>query len=101
VRIQIVYVLLFIADTHIFFRARKFSEKQARFYAAQVFLALEYLHYCSLLYRDLKPENIMIDRNGYLKVTDFGFAKVESDISTFLYIIRKLFSTYRRWKHAP
>jgi len=59
------------------FRARKFSEKQARFYAAQVFLALEYLHYCSLLYRDLKPENIMIDRNGYLKVTDFGFAKVK------------------------
>lgn len=56
-------------------KARKFSEKQARFYAAQVFLALEYLHYCSLLYRDLKPENIMIDRNGYLKVTDFGFAK--------------------------
>ncbi|XP_068154175.1 cAMP-dependent protein kinase catalytic subunit 2 [Drosophila tropicalis] len=56
-------------------KVRKFSEKQARFYAAQVFLALEYLHHCSLLYRDLKPENIMIDKNGYLKVTDFGFAK--------------------------
>jgi len=55
---------------------RKFTEKQARFYAAQVFLALEYLHHCSLLYRDLKPENIMMDKNGYLKVTDFGFAKV-------------------------
>lgn len=58
------------------FRLRKFSEKQARFYAAQVFLALEYLHNCSLLYRDLKPENIMMEKNGYLKVTDFGFAKV-------------------------
>ncbi|XP_023174688.1 cAMP-dependent protein kinase catalytic subunit 2 [Drosophila hydei] len=56
-------------------KVRKFSEKQARFYAAQVFLALEYLHFCSLLYRDLKPENIMLDKNGYLKVTDFGFAK--------------------------
>ncbi|ALC47605.1 Pka-C1 [Drosophila busckii] len=56
-------------------KMRKFSEKQARFYAAQVFLALEYLHHCSLLYRDLKPENICIDRTGYLKVTDFGFAK--------------------------
>jgi len=55
---------------------RKFTEKQARFYAAQVFLALEYMHHCSLLYRDLKPENIMMDKNGYLKVTDFGFAKV-------------------------
>ncbi|KAH8267656.1 cAMP-dependent protein kinase catalytic subunit 2 [Drosophila bipectinata] len=56
-------------------KVRKFTEKQARFYAAQVFLALEYLHHCSLLYRDLKPENIMMDKNGYLKVTDFGFAK--------------------------
>ncbi|XP_017020981.1 cAMP-dependent protein kinase catalytic subunit 2-like [Drosophila kikkawai] len=56
-------------------KVRKFNEKQAKFYAAQVFLALEYLHHCSLLYRDLKPENIMLDKNGYLKVTDFGFAK--------------------------
>ncbi|KAH8294061.1 hypothetical protein KR054_007930 [Drosophila jambulina] len=56
-------------------KVRKFSEKDAKFYAAQVFLALEYMHYCKLLYRDLKPENIMIDKHGYLKVTDFGFAK--------------------------
>lgn len=57
-------------------RVRKFSEKQARFYAAQIFLGLEYLHNLQLLYRDLKPENILIDRKGYLKITDFGFAKV-------------------------
>ncbi|KAI9584625.1 hypothetical protein GQX74_006520 [Glossina fuscipes] len=56
-------------------RVRKFNEKQARFYAAQVFLGLEYMHNVHLLYRDLKPENILIDNNGYLKITDFGFAK--------------------------
>lgn len=58
-------------------RVRKFNEKQARFYAAQVFMGLEYLHQMHLLYRDLKPENILIDKYGYLRITDFGFAKVK------------------------
>ncbi len=72
----------------------KYSEDQARFYAAQVTLAFEYLHYLSLLfyliyilklfyidiiYRDLKPENILFSSDGYLKITDFGFAKVVRD----------------------
>ncbi|KAM7361528.1 cAMP-dependent protein kinase catalytic subunit 2 isoform 2-T2 [Cochliomyia hominivorax] len=56
-------------------KVRKFNEKQARFYAAQVFMGLEYLHKMSLLYRDLKPENILLDNAGYIKITDFGFAK--------------------------
>ncbi|XP_034935496.1 cAMP-dependent protein kinase catalytic subunit beta-like [Chelonus insularis] len=56
-------------------RKGKFPERQARFYAAQVVLALEYLHYCGLVYRDLKPENILLDREGYLKLIDFGFCK--------------------------
>ncbi|XP_058983853.1 cAMP-dependent protein kinase catalytic subunit 2-like isoform X1 [Musca domestica] len=56
-------------------KVRKFNEKQARFYASQVYMGLEYLHGMSLLYRDLKPENILIDSKGYIKITDFGFAK--------------------------
>ncbi|KAK0088070.1 hypothetical protein PV325_013258 [Microctonus aethiopoides] len=57
-------------------RKGKFSEKVSKFYAAQVLLALEYLHYCGLIYRDLKPENILLDCDGYLKITDFGFCKM-------------------------
>lgn len=56
-------------------RVGKFSEDDARFYASQVVLAFEYLHALDLVYRDLKPENLLIDGTGYLKVTDFGFAK--------------------------
>uniref|UniRef100_A0A5K3FSC9 Protein kinase domain-containing protein n=1 Tax=Mesocestoides corti TaxID=53468 RepID=A0A5K3FSC9_MESCO len=54
----------------------KLREDTARFYGSQVVLALEYLHSMDIAYRDLKPENLLIDRRGYLKLTDFGFAKI-------------------------
>lgn len=50
--------------------------EEAVFYAGQVCLMFEYLHSKSIVYRDLKPENLLIDSQGYLKLTDFGFAKV-------------------------
>ncbi|CAK9107127.1 cGMP-dependent protein kinase 1 (cGK 1) (cGK1) (cGMP-dependent protein kinase I) (cGKI) [Durusdinium trenchii] len=55
------------------------SNADSRFYAACVLDALEYLHNRHIVYRDLKPENLMIDRLGYIKVVDFGFAKVVED----------------------
>lgn len=57
-------------------KIKRFEDSAVRFYAAQVTLIFEYLHGKNVIYRDLKPENILIDSDGYLKLTDFGFAKV-------------------------
>lgn len=54
---------------------RCFKEEDARFLAACVLEAFAYLHERSIIFRDLKPENLLIDHHGYLKLTDFGFAK--------------------------
>jgi len=56
-------------------KSRRFENDAARFYAAQVATIFEHLHSKNIVYRDLKPENILISRDGYLKLTDFGFAK--------------------------
>jgi len=48
----------------------------AKFYAAEIVLAMEYLHDKFIVYRDVKPENILLDDRGHIKVIDFGFAKV-------------------------
>ena len=56
-------------------KSQRFPNPLAKFYAAEVILALEYFHSHNLIYRDLKPENILLDRNGHVKITDFGFAK--------------------------
>ena len=57
-------------------RQKRFGKVQASFFAAQVVLMLEHLHSNNVVYRDLKPENLLIDSMGYLKLSDFGFAKV-------------------------
>lgn len=55
---------------------KRLSEDHSKFYAAQVALALGYLHDSKILYRDLKPENILINEDGYIKLADFGLAKM-------------------------
>lgn len=60
---------------------QRFPNPVAKFYAAEVTLALEYLHSKQIIYRDLKPENLLLDRHGHLKITDFGFAKKVPDIT--------------------
>jgi cGMP-dependent protein kinase len=52
------------------------NTSKCRFYAACLVLILEHLHENSIVYRDLKPENLMVDEYGYLKLLDFGTAKV-------------------------
>lgn len=55
---------------------KRFSEQRTRFYSAQVILALGFLHNKQIIYRDLKPENILISEDGYIKLADFGLARI-------------------------
>ncbi|CAF0790697.1 unnamed protein product [Didymodactylos carnosus] len=57
----------------------RYTEDMTKFYASQITLAFEYLHHLGVLYRDLKPENLLFGSDGYLKMTDFGFAKRVKD----------------------
>nr|XP_034840640.1 cGMP-dependent protein kinase, isozyme 1-like isoform X2 [Maniola hyperantus] len=56
-------------------KQRYFPENIARFMSACVVEAFQYLHSKDIIYRDLKPENLMLDKQGYIKLVDFGFAK--------------------------
>ncbi|KAF2890844.1 hypothetical protein ILUMI_15329, partial [Ignelater luminosus] len=79
-------VMPFINGGEMFLHLRhlkKFDETMSKFYAAQVILAFEYIHYLGLVYRDLKPENILIDKDGFVKVTDYGFCKKIDDQRTY------------------
>ncbi|PVV02066.1 hypothetical protein BB560_003488 [Smittium megazygosporum] len=71
-------VLEYVPGGELFSHLRKssrFSEDTARFYAAEIVLAIEFLHSNNIVYRDMKPENILLDEHGHVKIADFGFAK--------------------------
>lgn len=57
----------------------RFNNSTGLFYSTEIICAIEYLHSKEIVYRDLKPENILLDREGHIKLTDFGFAKKLSD----------------------
>eukprot|EP00939_MAST-03C_sp_MAST-3C-sp1_P003333 g3333.t1 len=80
---KLYYIMQFCAGGE-FFRMLKFrpkrrlEESQAKFYAAEILLALEYIHLIGFYYRDLKPENILIHKTGHVMLTDFDLSKAQS-----------------------
>jgi len=64
-------------------KRRRFTEKETKFFIANILLALEYIHSKNIIHRDIKPENLVLELNGYLRITDFGVAKInEKDNSS-------------------
>lgn len=51
----------------------RFDETCARFYIAEIILAVEYLHSCNIIHRDLKPDNLLLDKYGHIKLTEYLF----------------------------
>jgi protein-serine/threonine kinase len=60
---------------------KRLEEEAAKFYASEVLLALEYLHYLGFFYRDLKPENILMHGDGHIVLTDFDLSKQAHPVS--------------------
>ena len=82
----IYFILEYIQGGELFSLLRNkvtFPISQTKFYIAHIITIFEYLHSKNIVYRDLKPENILINKNGYLKLTDFGFAKQLENEKTY------------------
>ncbi|MCJ1396895.1 Serine/threonine-protein kinase [Xylographa trunciseda] len=68
----------FMSGGELFWHLQKegrFNEARAKFYIAELILALQHLHDYNIVYRDLKPENILLDANGHIALCDFGLSK--------------------------
>ncbi|KAI3381118.1 hypothetical protein SNEBB_007532 [Seison nebaliae] len=71
-------ILEYLAGGELFMQLEKeglLVEPTAKFYLAEIVLALEHLHSKDIIYRDLKPENVMLTSKGHIKLTDFGLCK--------------------------
>ncbi|XP_063703591.1 RAC serine/threonine-protein kinase-like [Culicoides brevitarsis] len=75
---RLCFVMQYVNGGELYFhlsRDRVFSEDRTRFYGAEIISALGYLHSQNIIYRDLKLENLLLDKDGHIKIADFGLCK--------------------------
>lgn len=75
---KLYFILDYVNGGELFYhlqREKRFPEPRVQFYAAEILLALEYLHAHGIIYRDLKPENLLLTSEGHIVLTDFGLCK--------------------------
>lgn len=59
-------------------RVHRFTEEQTKFLVGCIITAIQYIHKMKIFHRDIKPQNLVFDEHGYLKLTDFGIARIDS-----------------------
>ena len=64
-----------LAEIGQFVTEHRLPEEHARFYSAEISLALNFLHERGIIYRDLKLDNVLLDHEGHIKLTDYGMCK--------------------------